>query len=297
MTATPSTVLSTGSPEARCNLCTATFARASAEVLVKDGHTIVRCPTCGLLFRVDAPDARGADDIYGTRTSAPRRRRSRHARGVLGLRRDDAECTARTHGDGCGDLPQFAEPGALLDVGCAAGFFVDEASRPAGGRAGSTSPNAMVEWGRRHACGRHQRRDAATIAAGSHRACVTMWDYIEHALDPRRDVEHAFARLRPAASSRCRPGTPVGARTLSLERWHLMTPGHHNYFFTGATISRCWRSVGFDVLYLAILRRSSRSGTSPTRPASRWTSILTRSPAHSRGRRSEPGRVPSTSGT
>jgi hypothetical protein len=37
---------------------------------------------------------------------------------------------------------------------------------------------------------------------------------------------------------------------LSGSRWHLLTPRHHNFFFTAATLSRLLARSGFDVVTL-----------------------------------------------
>jgi hypothetical protein len=42
---------------------------------------------------------------------------------------------------------------------------------------------------------------------------------------------------------------PLAAR-LSGSRWHLLTPRHHNFFFTAATLSRLLGRSGFDVVTL-----------------------------------------------
>ena len=55
----PSPARSTASVgDGTCNLCGRAFSTASAELLSKDGHSIVRCPTCGLIFRSTLPTRR-----------------------------------------------------------------------------------------------------------------------------------------------------------------------------------------------------------------------------------------------
>ena len=136
-------------------------------------------------------------------------------------------------------------------MGCAAGFFVDEASRCGWQARGVDVSDVMVDWGRRHTAGDISVGTLRDAPVDRVESCVTMWDYIEHALDPRGDVEDAFARLRPGGVLALSTGDAGSALArLSLERWHLMTPRHHNYFFTQRTMTRLLRSVGFDVLYL-----------------------------------------------
>ncbi len=290
--------MSTGSPEARCNLCTATFARASAEILVKDGHSIVRCPSCDLVFRATLPTRDELEGIYGGAYFGA-------AGGGLVTREGyldyvaDADAHRANARRRLQRVAAFTEPGALLDVGCAAGFFVDEAARCGWQARGVDVSDVMVEWGRRHTSADIRVGTLDDMPPDRIESCITMWDYIEHALDPRGDVEQAYSRLRPGGVLALSTGDAGSALArLSLERWHLMTPRHHNYFFTEATMRRLLESAGFEVVYLghpaavfpfrylahkACLTRTCRSST-------RW-------PVASRGRHSEPARFPSISGT
>ena len=150
-----------------------------------------------------------------------------------------------------GRLVEFTEPGTLLDVGCAAGFFVDEASRCGWHARGVDVSEVMVDWGRRHTTGDICVGTLRDVPRDRVESCITMWDYIEHALDPRDDVEQAFARLQPGGVLAVSTGDADSALArMSLEHWHLMTPRHHNYFFTKETMRRLLESVGFEIRYV-----------------------------------------------
>jgi SAM-dependent methyltransferase len=242
---------SASSGDTACNLCGATLATASTFLFDKDGYAIVRCPTCRLVFRSTLPTRDELSDIYGHAYFGGSAAASPVSReGYLDyvadadIHRANAQRRLRT-------LDAFTEPGTLLDVGCAAGFFVDEASRRGWQARGVDVSDAMVEWGRTHTGADIRVGTLADVPADRLELCITMWDYIEHALDPRGDVEQAFARLRPAGVLALSTGDAGSALArLSLERWHLMTPRHHNYFFTAATMRHLLESVGFEILYL-----------------------------------------------
>jgi hypothetical protein len=78
---------------------------------------------------------------------------------------------------------------------------------------------------------------------------VTMWDYIEHSNDPRGDLRRAAALLAPSGLLAVSTGD-VGslAARVFKRRWHLLTPRHHNFFFTRSSLERAFRDAGFEVL-------------------------------------------------
>ncbi len=138
----------------------------------------------------------------------------------------------------------------LLDVGCAAGFFVAEAQKDAWEASGIDLSREMVSWGRSHVV---PDLSAAMFSSlppqPSSFGLVTMWDYIEHSVDPRADITHACEILEPGGLLAVSTGDieSLVAR-LSRRRWHLLTPRHHNYFFGRRTLRAMLERCGFDVL-------------------------------------------------
>jgi SAM-dependent methyltransferase len=231
-----------------CNLCRATFLTTSSVLFVKDGHSIVRCPACGLVFRSRLPKREDLEDIYGRAYFGGTEDAPASREGYLDYVAD-AEVHRANARRRLRRLAEFAEPGALLDVGCAAGFFVDEATHRGWQARGVDVSEAMVDWGRRHTAADIRVGTLGDTPADRAESCITMWDYIEHALDPRGDVEQAFARLRPGGILALSTGDAGSALArMSLERWHLMTPRHHNFFFTLRTMRRLLGAAGFEIL-------------------------------------------------
>ena len=102
-----------------------------------------------------------------------------------------------------------------------------------------------------------------------------MWDYIEHAVDPRADVERARYRLRPGGLLALSTGDVGSLLALfPLDRWHLMTPRHHNYFFSARTLQLLLRDCGFEVVVVRHPAAVFPSGTSRTRRG--WRSTFAR---------------------
>jgi 2-polyprenyl-3-methyl-5-hydroxy-6-metoxy-1,4-benzoquinol methylase len=108
----------------------------------------------------------------------------------------------------------------------------------------------MVEWARAELGVDVVRASFADPAvAVPELDAATMWDYIEHSIDPRADLVKAHEHLRPGGILALSTGD-IGTLSARLagRRWHLLTPEHHNFFFDMKTLSRLLHESGFAVL-------------------------------------------------
>lgn len=230
-----------------CNLCDTPISRAQEPCWIKDGYRIFRCASCGLLFRAPLPSPGELLAIYDG--SYFRRDSGADADGYADYLSDEQEhrLTARYR---VGRLERECPPGRLLDVGSAAGFFLDEARAQGWDTHGIDVSPQMSGWARERlnldvSTGLFQR---AEYRRGSFDA-VTMWDYIEHSIDPAGDFAKASEVLRPGGVLMLSTGDAASlVARLSGKRWHLLTPRHHNFFFTVDTLSRYLNQSGFEVL-------------------------------------------------
>ena len=146
-------------------------------------------------------------------------------------------------------------PGKLLDVGCAAGFFLDRA-RLAGWEvtgievSRDTAEIARERYGLEVQTG---RLESAVLEAGSF-DCVTMWDVIEHVPDPAGSLARArdllvagglLAIVTPNIEGLYpRASLPLGRR---VGWWpHAGLPGHLFQFGEGP-LRRMLEAHGFAV--------------------------------------------------
>jgi cyclopropane fatty-acyl-phospholipid synthase-like methyltransferase len=230
-----------------CVLCSARVDRPRNVAWRKDGYDILRCPRCGLVFRGDLPrpDALAAiyDEAYFRDDPG---RADRH--GYADYLRDEQAHRANARRR-LQLLSAHVGPGRLLDVGAAAGFFVDEARRAGWDASGIDVSEPMVDWGTTHlgvplTCAGFQELESAEAFTA-----VTMWDYVEHSIDPRSDFEKAHELLRVGGVVALSTGD-IGSFSarLSGSRWHLLTPEHHNFFFDRTTLVRLLEDTGFRVV-------------------------------------------------
>ena len=199
------------------------------------------------MFRAELPDGAELAEIYGRAY----------------FESSDAAMAGQGYGDYLGDeenhrsnsvarlrlLERHRSPGYLLDIGCAAGFFLDEARNRGWHVHGVEFSPEMARFAKERLALDVDNAAFADAELGARRFdVITMWDYIEHSVDPHGDVERAWGLLEPRGLLAISTGdaASVVAR-LSGRRWHLLTPRHHNFFFTRASLLRLMRGVGFEV--------------------------------------------------
>jgi SAM-dependent methyltransferase len=232
------------SAERPCDLCGSTRQALLYEV---DGYPIVRCGDCGLVFvgRVvsddelvalydenyyEDPDAEG----YGSYAAAEERKRH-HDRTLLD------------------QLGRSASTGDLLEIGCAYGFFLDEARRR-GWRVRGVEPSS-------HAAAQASRLLGAPVpttpltalpAEPESQDAIAMWDVIEHLPNPRETLEVAAGWLRPGGVLALSTGD-IGSSAARLHGadWSLMTPPWHQFYFSRRTLRRMLVQTGFEVVSLS----------------------------------------------
>ncbi len=235
-----------------CNLCSSSVDPDAQLAWRKDGFDVLRCPGCGLVFRAHPPDPSELRDIYAIdyfRDSV----NGANLHGYSDYLRDETQHRANARRR-LRLLERHAKrSGRLLDVGCAAGFFLDEARLRGWEAEGVDVSPEMAAWGRAHLGARVAEGtlvDAPRPPGGFD--TITMWDYIEHAVDPAADLGRSRELLRSGGILALSTGDigSVVAR-LSGRRWHLLTPRHHNFFFSRKTLAYLLRRSGFEVLQMS----------------------------------------------
>ena len=135
----------------------------------------------------------------------------------------------------------------LLDVGAHVGVFVEVAGKRGWKAEGLEPSRWAVEEGRRRGLTMHQGtlRDAE-LEPASYDA-VTMWDVVEHLVDPMGDL-HESARL-------LKPGGALLLHTINIDsalarlmgkRWPWLVE-MHNFFFSPTTLGAMVEKAGLEV--------------------------------------------------
>jgi 2-polyprenyl-3-methyl-5-hydroxy-6-metoxy-1,4-benzoquinol methylase len=143
----------------------------------------------------------------------------------------------------------FPGKGKILDVGCAAGFFLKVASDLGWKAAGIEISPEAVEFAQTSLdlnviCGRFETTDFKENSF----QVITAWDVIEHVLDPVVFVEKAKKLLVPGGLLVL--GTPnIGslAALIRGKHWPILKPPEHLFYFNPATLTKLLKTQFDDV--------------------------------------------------
>jgi 2-polyprenyl-3-methyl-5-hydroxy-6-metoxy-1,4-benzoquinol methylase len=139
--------------------------------------------------------------------------------------------------------------GAVLDVGCGPGFFVEEALEAGWDAHGIDPSEHAVSLARRTLGDRVSR---GVVDANRHEPggfhLVTAFDAFEHVYDPRRFLDAAHALLRPAGLlAITTPNVESLLARVSGRRWVSFKVPEHVFYWSPATIRRAL-APRFEVL-------------------------------------------------
>jgi SAM-dependent methyltransferase len=226
-----------------CNACGTSDPRERFE---RDGFHIVECTRCGLVYVGEDPAAIDFASLYGE---------SYYSGGQQGVFDDyvgQASARRAAARRRLWGLRRLKRRGRLLDVGCAAGFFLVEAAARY-----AVQGVELSEFSSRFA---RERFGLDVVTGTLHDAAyadarfdlVTLWDVIEHVPDPAAVLAEVSRVLAPDGRAVMTTGD-IGS-AYARERgagWHLMTPPWHLYFFSHATLATLAARAGLRVEQIA----------------------------------------------
>jgi 2-polyprenyl-3-methyl-5-hydroxy-6-metoxy-1,4-benzoquinol methylase len=206
-------------------------------------YTICACRGCGLRFLNPQPTPEALEAFY-TKQYYHSDDSLSQGYGDYVAQADNLRSTFRHR------LRYLPKAETLLDVGAAAGFFVEQA-REAGWKAEGIDPSDWAARFAREQLGvpvRTGHLEEAGFPAASFDA-VTAWEVIEHLPDPRTVLLEMARILKPGgllALSTPDAGAPVSR--LAGRRWlgWYKVP-EHLYFFDRKTLMRLLEETGFEV--------------------------------------------------
>ena len=239
-----------------CPVCGAT---AAAPFHAKNGYTIVECAACQMRFVSPMPTPAELTAHYQNAGYFE----GESEQGYLNYA--DMQKALRPHFQRRLQTieTQLPQRGKILDVGCAAGYFLQEAQQRG--------------W---HICGMELSQEMAHSAEQLLHApiytaldavpdrdfdAITLWEVIEHLPDPIETLRQLRDRLRPGGVLML--STPNNGHWQALrakELWIGYRPPSHLQYFTRETLT--------DTLHRAGFERSAVNGAAPLPPLPGWLS-------------------------
>lgn len=210
------------------------------QVASKDGAPLYQCASC--VFRFSPPCAEPLEVLYG----------SDYFVGTAGEYQDYASEEASHRRMALRYLRRMRThiaPGSVLDVGCAHGFFLDEARRAGWVVQGVEVSDYAVATARERKIPIIQGSFSSVVLPAQQYDAVTFFNSLEHIPDPR-EVACRLARI-------VRPGGVVVietwdwrsavARLLGLS-WHQYDPRYVVSYFSKPSISALFASPAWELV-------------------------------------------------
>lgn len=209
------------------------------------GYPILRCPSCGLGSTRVPPDF-DPTSIY-TRGYF----QGEQEDGYVDYEGSRDELAAEFRNLLFDIASAGVAKGKLLEVGCAYGFFLDEARRSFEVSGVELSADAAAAC-RARGLDVIRHADAQFYARRGPFDVVAMLDVLEHLVDPSRLLQDLHAHTRPGALVVITTGD-FGSFLARLMRrqWRLMTPPQHLWYFTTDAIQRLLHRFDFRVVQVA----------------------------------------------
>ncbi len=151
-----------------------------------------------------------------------------------------------------------SQPGRVLDVGCAAGFFLKVMADKGWSTAGIEIARPMIDYAEAElGLSDMLRGDLLSVAGGSEASAlppksfdvVTLWDVVEHLEQPGLHLEQAHALLKDDGILvlETQNVDSFFAKLLGT-RWQHYKHEEHLYHFHPASLRRLLHDAGFEVL-------------------------------------------------
>ena len=140
-----------------------------------------------------------------------------------------------------------ATQGKLLEIGCAYGFFLDEARASFEVCGVELAPEAVSSC-RNRGLDVVRQTDPSFLAERGPFDVAVMLDVIEHLEDPEDILRDLHKHMRPGGILVITTGDfgSIAARAMA-RRWRLMTPPQHLWYFTTDAMAKVLERTGFRV--------------------------------------------------
>lgn len=229
-----------------CNLC---GHKETEPYCPQNGRGLVQCKNCGLVYVGMRPDP---DELYALYGETYFKNEDSGEVGYSDYVEDEANIRT-TSQRRLKHIQQYIQPGKMLDVGCAMGFFIDEAAKNGWQVEGLDVSAYAAEYTHERFGHKtyHGSLDELGLEAEAY-DLITMFDVIEHVPDPTKYVAETAKLLRSGGIFEL--ATPdIGSLPARLtgKRWiGYKLSEEHVYYFSVKTLTHMLNEAGFDVIHV-----------------------------------------------
>jgi len=238
----------------KCNLCHSTEIES---LFTKNSFDIVKCKKCGLVYVQPQPNDEEIRALYKADFFE-----GGDQFGSYSAYFKERDNIIRNSKEQLGKIERYKQRGKLLDVGCAAGFFLDVARAK-----WEITGVELSEYAASYAgdvLGLH-------VIGGKFTECdlprkyfdvITMWDFIDHTQDPMANLSKAWDLLTEGGLLVLSAGD-MGHWYAKLRgvKWRYFSPPVHLYYFSKKTIRLALEKIGFQVVEFTSYRTCKSLGS------------------------------------
>jgi SAM-dependent methyltransferase len=140
----------------------------------------------------------------------------------------------------------------VFEIGCAYGFFLDEARHFAKSVAGIDISQDAIAYGRDRFGLDIEQGDYLNRAPDRKYGVIAMWDTVEHLQRPDLFIAKAKDDLQPGGVLALTTGD-IGSMNARLrgQKWRMIHPPTHLHYFSASTMKALLDRQGFDVVHLS----------------------------------------------
>lgn len=219
--------------------CSTCSGRDAERLFTKRGHAVVRCSNCGLVYLDHAPSESSLKDFYSE---------GYYFNGGYQNYIDERPFIRLNARRRIKEIKKIKPSGRLLEIGCALGFFIEEARKSF-----DVYGIELSEYGSTYARDKLDLNvKTGTLQVGSYPKgyfdVVVMWDVIEHLTDPRGVLIAAKGCMSPdglLVFTTMDAGS-FYARLLRA-KWHLYDIPEHLTYYDKKTVAEALGRAGFAV--------------------------------------------------
>lgn len=146
-------------------------------------------------------------------------------------------------------MEKYKKGGRLLDVGCAAGFFLEVAKENGWDVCGVEISEYASNYARERGLNVFTGDLTETTLPDEYFDVITMWEVIANLTDPHRNLIEAHRILKKDGLIIISTGdiSSIFAKFRGIN-WQILSPGGHLYYFSSETLRKMLEITGFNIV-------------------------------------------------